>query len=223
MAKKDDGLSHEIADEQGKEMTEPVEEKVLDIERDLDFSHTGLSRMSTSWGEHDSVIRELLAGIDGIILDRFADAYRIMEEIYEVVREPEVNEVTGEVRVDHLGLIVWRRSPTGGYYEDWARMGATQREHFIYKITTNIFVWSQNAADLWTESMFAKAVWQEAFATAFDAPMSGTIEDRTAVGNIKSAERRYFAVYCAALSRKADAVVRSMELLNQRLKDIDLG
>ena len=46
--------------------------------------------MSTSWGEHDSVIRELLAGIDGIILDRFADAYRIMEEIYEVVREPEV-------------------------------------------------------------------------------------------------------------------------------------
>ncbi len=219
MAKKDDGLSEEIADEQGKDLTEPMEEKVLDIERDLDFSSSGLSRMATSWGDHDPVIQQLLAGIDGIILDRFADAYRIMEEIYEVVREPEVNEITGEVKVDYLGLIQWKRSPLGGFSEDWSRLGIRQREHFIYKITTNHFVWTQNAADLWTESMFAKAVWQETFAKAFDAPMSGTIEDRTSVGNIKSAERRYFAVYCAALSRKADAVVRSMELLNQRLKD----
>src|SRR5690606_7956211 len=128
------------------------------------FSRTSLSRMSTSWGEDEEVVQQLLSGIDGIILSRFSEAYLIMEEIYEVVREPMVDERTGEVLSDHLGLTQWRRSPVGGYVEDWSRLGIKQREHFIYRIVTNHFIWSQNAADLWTESMFAKAVWQESFA-----------------------------------------------------------
>lgn len=220
MARKDDDLGDEIAHEQAQEMTEPIESEILDVERELDFTRTGLSRMSTSWGEDEEVVQQLLAGIDRIILSRFSDAYRIMEEIYDVVREPMVDERTGEVITDHLGLVQWRRSALGGYEEDWSRLGIKQREHFIYRIVTNHFIWSQNAADLWTESMFAKAAWQESFARAFNQPAKGTIESRTATGNVQSAERRYFAVYMAALSRKADALSRSMELLLQRLKDL---
>lgn len=197
----------------------PLEEEIVDIERARSFRHPGFARMSTEWtGRDREIMQRIHATIEGAILNHFEDAYLLMNEIYEIVRDMEVTP-TGEPRTDQFGFTVFRRSPTGAYYEDWARLGHVQREHLIYKLTTNLFEWSQRAANLWTEAMFAKAIWQEEFATAFDAPVSGTVDDRTAVGNMKSAEARYFAIFTSALSRKADAVVRSLELLNQRLKD----
>ena len=67
--------------------------------------------------------------------------------------------------------------------------------------------------------MFAKAQWEERFSIAFDAPMSGTVDDRRAAGNIDAREERYFAIFLSLYSRKADSIVRSMELLSQRLRD----
>jgi hypothetical protein len=82
-----------------------------------------------------------------------------------------------------------------------------------------MFGWEQRAADAWGEAMFAKAQWEERFAIDYDAPFTGTIEDRTAKGNIGAREERYFAIFLSLYSRKADAVVRSLALLGQRLKD----
>jgi len=197
----------------------PVEEEVLDTERARVFRHPGFSRMRMEWtGRDREMIQRVTSTVEGAILNHFEDAYLLMNEIYEIVRDPEVGE-TGETRTDQFGFTVYKRSPTGAYYEDWGRLGHVQREHLIYKLTTSLFEWSQRAANLWTEAMFAKAIWQEEFAHAFDAPVTGTVDDRTARGNVESAEARYFAIFTSALSRKADAIVRSLELLNQRLKD----
>lgn len=198
----------------------PIEEEVLDVERERGSRHPGFARMRTDWtGPDRAMIQRINATIEGAILNHFEDAYLLMNEIYEIVRDPEVTE-TGEIRVDQFGFTVFKRSPTGAYYEDWARLGHVQREHLIYKLTTSLFEWSQRAANLWTEAMFAKAIWTEEFAHAFDAvPGKATVDHRTAQGNLRSAESRYFAIFTSALSRKADAVVRSAELLNQRLKD----
>jgi hypothetical protein len=45
-----------------------------------------------------------------------------------------------------------------------------------------------------------------------------TIDDRTQWGHQFSAEERYFAVFRSVLSRKADALVRSMERLRRMLE-----
>jgi hypothetical protein len=37
---------------------------------------------------------------------------------------------------------------------------------------------------------------------------------------MEAADERYFAIFESVLSRKADAIVRSMERLSQRLKDV---
>ena len=212
-------VSEMAAEEQGKELTTPLEEQVTDVERAKMFASAGFSRMSTEWtGEGRDMMRKIHAVIEGAILTKFEDAFLLMDEVYTIVRAPAA-DANGEPLTDQFGFTVWAKSETGAYMEDWSRLGYTQREHLIYKITTSLFVWSQTAADLWTESMFAKGIWVEEFAKAFDSPISGTIEDRTAVGNLKSAEARYFAIFTAALSKKADAAVRSLELIGQRLKD----
>jgi hypothetical protein len=197
----------------------PLAESVVDTERMVRFDHPGFSRMRTEWAGPDrAMIQRIQSTIEGAILNHFEDAYLLMYEIYDIVREPQVKD-DGEIVTDNFGFTVFQRSPTGAYYEDWARLGHVQREHLIYRLTTSLFEWSQRAANLWTEAMFAKAIWQEEFAHYFDVPVSGTVDDRNAKGNLGSAEARYFAIFTSALSRKADAIVRNMELLNQRLKD----
>lgn len=212
-------VSDEVAEEQAKDL-DTLFEATLPEERARKWASPTFSRMNTEWGgEHRAMVQRIHATVDGVILQRFADAYRVMNDLYDVVREQDYDEATGVAKFDQWGHKVWRRSPTGSYYEDWSRLTTRQKEDFLFRITGDIFLWSQEAADLWGEAMFAKGIWQEAFSTAFDAPMSGTVEDRTAVGNIKSAEERYFAIFTSLLSRRADAIVRSLELLGQRIKD----
>lgn len=213
----------EVAQEQAEDPRSDLETPAaadLPEDRQRIFEALGFSRMKLDWsGDGRAMMDRIKSTVDGAILNHFEDAYRVMSDVYDVVREPAVNTVTGEVQRDHFGYVIWQRSPTGMFQEDWSRLSIRQREDFLYRITTALFEWEQRAADMWGEAMFAKAVWQENFATEYDKPHTGTIEDRTAVGNIKSAEDRYFAIFLSLLSRRADAIVRTMGLLGQRLKD----
>lgn len=198
---------------------EQVEEQVLDAERRRMFKTPGFARMRLDWeGDDRAVVQRAQSSVEGRINRLFADALGLMYDLYDVVRTPEATE-DGERKVDHLGLTVWKRKPSGDFEEDWTRLTQRQKEDFLFRITTRLFDWEQRAADLWMDSMFAKAQWEESFAYAYDRPLAGTIDDRRAKGNIDSAEERYFAIYQSALSRRADAIVRTMGLLGQRLKD----
>lgn len=210
----------EVAEEQALVLVEPLEEEVLPEERGRMFETMGFSRVRMTWQDGaDAMVARIREVVDDAILTHFTDAYSIMSDLYDVVREQEVDQATGELVTDPYGMPVHVRTPSGGYYEDWSRLTDRQREDFLFRITTSLFAWEQRAADLWGEAMFAKAVWTEAFAIGYDAPVKGTIEDRTARANVESAEDRYFAILQSLLSRKADALVRSMTLLSQRLKD----
>ena len=151
---------------------------------------------------------------------RFSDAFEIMYEIYDEVREPEM--VNGVPKTDEFGMTEWKVNAAGKYIEDWSKITLRQRERFLYLITTRLFDWTQRAAELWGESMMAKALWEEAFAIGFESLKGGrpTIDDRRARGTRESAQDRYYAILTAYYSRKADAIVRVMELLSQRLKDV---
>jgi len=194
-----------------------------DPERTRELRTPGFSRMvaHTDWTTEDrAVVNGLRDVVDGRILTRFAGAYQIMSDIYDAVREPEVDG-NGEVVKDHLGFTVWKRQPTGAYIEDFGRLTNKEREDALYRITTSLFEWEQVAADVWGEAMFAKAQWEERFAIAFQIEHQGkdTIEGRTQSGRLGARDERYFAIFMSLYSRKADAIVRTMERLGQRLKD----
>jgi hypothetical protein len=181
----------------------------------------GFSRMRTDWQGPDAAqVHALKSIVDGRILTLYADAFVIMNEVYDLVREPEVDEETGEYRLDNHGFPIWRRHPSGAFVEDFTVLTQGQKEDLLFRITTRLFEWKQTSADLWGEAMFAKAQWEEAMAIGFDTPPGKlTVDDRTQKGRLASREERYFAIFLSLISRRADAVTGSMELLAQRLKD----
>lgn len=208
----------EEAHEAAKDFDEqPIAE--TDTERMKQFATPGFARMRISWNRSEGrMIQRIHETVDGRILHQFRDAYAVMSDIYDDVRTPEFDE-TGVAKTDARGFIVWKRLPTGAFEEDWTRLTHDRRENYLFRITTALFNWEMRAADAWTEAMMAKAIWQEKFAIEFDRPHSGTVDDRTSFGNMGSADERYFALFLSAYSRKADAIVRTMTLLAQRLKD----
>ena len=203
------------------ELTTPPEEKVLDVEREEWFRAPGFQRMKTAWeGEDKRQMDRVQNVIDTTVLEIFADAYAVMSDLYDLVREPMVAE-GGEIQTDPHGFTMWARNPlTGSYVEDWSMLTTRQREDFLFRITTSLFDWEQRSADLWTKAMFSKGMFVERFSIQYDAPIAGTIDDRNAKGNVEAAEERYFALMNSAVSRKADALVRTMTNLQLRLKDV---
>lgn len=172
----------------------------------------GFQRIRVEWkGEDRPIIDRVKAVAETKIYAEFSDAYALIYEIFELVR----NE-TGR---DPRGQPVWERDAAGNFVEDFNKLTMKQKEHFMFSLTTRLFLWQQQAADIWGEAMFAKAQWEERFSIGYDENRAGTIEGRTAKGRIDAREERYFAVLMSLHSRKADALVRSLELLTQRLKD----
>jgi hypothetical protein len=207
----------ESAHEASEKMDAPI--TVADIADKLRHRTPGFSRMRVEWrGEDAHVVAMVEGAVERRILAVFGDAFQIMHSVFEVVRTPEVN-AQGVALKDVHGFTVWKRSPIGGWEEDFSRLTTQQRENFLFQITTRIFDWKQRAAMLWGESMLAKAQWEERYAIAFDAPISGTIEDRESKGKMDAADERYFAIFATLISKRADAICDSLELLAQRLKD----
>lgn len=196
----------------------------LHDDRTQEFSHLGLSRMRLSWRDEDAqAVAGLHQMIENVILEHFGSAYQIMNDLYEIVREPKFNPETGVIETDEHGWTVWQRGESGTFVEDYSRLGSKEVKDFLFKITTRLFQWEQDAARLWGDSMFAKAVWEQALAQGYqDSRLQGarTVEDRTQAARVHAREDRLFGIFQSIISRRADAVVRSMQLLSQRLKDV---
>lgn len=209
------------AEGQADAMDQPDDDRVLPEERGEWFNSPGFRRMKTEWSGEDKAQLDRVQGvIDRRIFDLFKPAYALMSDLYDIVREPEADTATGEIKKDPYGFVIWARDPiTGLYIEDWSRLTITQRENFLFRIAGSLYEWELAAVDMWTEAMFAKGIFTERFAIEYDRPMTGTIDDRNAVGNVKAAEERYFALMMTACSRKADAIVRTLTNLQLRLKD----
>lgn len=209
-----------------KEITEGADESLTvdpHADRTREFTHTSLSRQRWSWDPDDQrAIDGIHQIIDNEMLRRFSGAYQIMNDLYEIVREPEVTD-QGEIVTDANGWTVWATTSSGAYREDWYRLGHKDMANFIFRIVTGLFAWEQTAAEIHGDSLFAKAMWEEAVAiqykTARDTGQK-TVEDRTQAARRLSQDQRLFGIFQAVMSRRADALVRSMSLLSQRLKDV---
>lgn len=219
--KSGNSAAQEEAEKQADTIDDAPQGAKVDVESEEDwFRAPGFQRMRTAWeGEDKRQMDRVQGTIDRVVFETFQDAYAVMSDLYDLVREPMTNEHGEEIR-DSLGFVVWAKNPlTGAYIEDWTTLSMKQREDFLFRITTSLFEWEQRSADLWTRAMFSKGMFVEKFSIEYDAPISGTIDDRNARGNKEAAEDRYFALMNSAVSRKAEALVRSMTNLMLRLKD----
>lgn len=217
--------NEEVTAEQAQELTEQPTVELPD-ERQRRFQTTGFSRMKTDWNsEQNQFVRIMHRTIDDQLKKAFADAFALQEELFLLVRTPAMRN--GEPIINQDGSVEWKRKQgTGDFVEDWAKLNAPQRERFLYQITTRMFVWEQRAAEAWAESMYAKVLWEQQFSSGYDDLPSGskdTIEGRTARAKMVAAEDQFLAIFRTYYSRKADAIVRSMERLNQRIKDIHVA
>lgn len=205
------------------EMTQEVEVQ-LPEERARHWRTPGFSRMRYTWAttEDAVVINRAQSEVDRMIQAAFSDAFIIVSRLFDIVREPQVGP-DGQPVMDADGLPVWKVLLDGGYLDDYSKLTRKQREDFMFQITTNLFLWEQRAATIWGEAMFSKAQFEERFAVAYDEPGEtrgrDTVEGRTARANAAAAEDRYYAIYLSILSRRADAIVRSLDRLGMRIKD----
>lgn len=209
--------AHQAVDEAA-ETSEQIAEAEVDLDRTKETKTPGFSRMRVEWNPHDApILASLKQIVDSRIVTTFVDAYEIMESVYDLVREKEVDE-HGRVAIDRFGYSIWKRNPTGSYVEDFSVLTSREREDLLFRITTRLFDWKQRAADMWGDAMFAKAQWEEAMALGFDEPQGRlTVDDRTHKGRIYSREERYFAIFLSLMSRRADSIVSSMEMIALRL------
>lgn len=192
-------------------------------DRTRENTTTSMSRMRTDWGEEDKfAVEGLHEVIENRMLVLFGDAYRIMNDLYDIVRAAETDD-EGTVLVDGHGFPLWMRNASGGFVEDYSRLTSHDLRHLLFQITTRLFDWEQKRDALWGDSMFAKAQWEQALAASYEGAREAgvrTVEDRTQAARRVSREERLFAIFLAVLSRRADSLTRSMERLGQRLKDV---
>jgi hypothetical protein len=215
--------AEEVTREESAALDKPIENDTMHVERKRTFKTTGLARMrTTDWDPETKIVMDMLARkVDEVIEREFYEALVIMNRVYDPVREQDTDPQTGKPLMDRFGWPVWRRHQTGGYVEDWTRMTDRDREGYLYQITLYLFEWQQTQADLWAQSMYAKAVWEDSFSEGYESvdDRKATIEARTARGRLHAREDRYFAIFQTHISRRADGIVQSMERISQRLKD----
>lgn len=192
-------------------------------DRTQEFTRVGLSRMRRDWRPEDAeAIEGLHEVVEREMLQHFAGAYQVMNEIYDIVREPHVLK-GGEIATDAYGFTIWARTETGSYVEDYSKLGHKEIEHFLFKITTQLFEWEQASARFRSDSQYAKALWEHSMAQGYqDSRAQGakTVEDRTQAGRLASWDDRLFGIFQTTMSWKADAITNSMIRLAQRLKDV---
>lgn len=206
----------EVAYEEAATLDQPEQPR----QEEREIRTPGFARMRLDWASEDRpIIQRAKAAVEGRILMEFADAFEIMNEVYEAIRTAEVDYQTGEIKRNQHGFVVWKKTPSGRYEEDFTRLSQKQKEHFMFLITGRLFDWEQRAAEIKMEALMAKGQFEERFAIKFDEPVTGTVDDRRAAGNLGARDERYFAILAASLSHRADAVVSSMRELERRLRD----
>lgn len=198
-------------------LTEPLD--VPDMQEDAPkrLNRPYFQRLRTEWNSEQKMILQRVHGrVEKEIKAEFSDAFEIMYEIYDVVRDRDPDEESGDL---------WLRTPPGSYVEDWSRLNSRQRERFMFLITTRLFEWEQRTSRINFEALFAKAEWEQSFATGFESlptisATRPTVDDRTQRARRTSSDDYYFALIKTYYSRRADAIVRTMSAITQRIKDV---
>lgn len=210
----------EAAAESDRLFNQDIEQATAPIEDESSqrkFRTPGFHRMKVDFTDEERIIvQSQIERAEDWLRRDFPEVYHILHQVYEIVRNPVV--IQDEPVLDKRGEQVWSKTTTGHIYEDYSRLTMKQREGFLFQITTWLFVWEQMASNIWLEAMFARAAWEEKHAIDYDAPRNKTMGERDALAKKGAIDERYFAIFLAGYSRKAEALVRTMRTVAQRME-----
>lgn len=217
--------SEEIAREVSKTADDPIE-VTEPGERDLQFDTPGFGRIRTDLrGDDARVLKQVEHKINQVLWEEFWALYTIQDAFQSLVRDPLMRpDDPTKPLLDEGGHQAWARDPvTGLPVEDWTRLTDAWRYHYQHQIMNMLFGWEQSAEKLRGRSLFAKAKWEELFAAGFESlptisATRPTVDDREHRAKRIAAEERYYAVFMSSLSRRADALVKSMVRLHDDLE-----
>jgi hypothetical protein len=201
----------ESAREVAEEQDAPLEEtKGLGIDRSRAFRTPGFARIKTDWTpEESSVFAMASSWADKKLAREFADAYRLLAKVQAMVRTSLGTNEDGGIR--------WELDDWGLPVENWDRLTFKERDDLIYQLAIRLFAWEQRSQNAWHDAMLSRGVWEEMYAIKYDEPGSGTMGEREAKGRMGAIDERYKAIMLTAYSRKAEALVRSMERIYRTL------
>lgn len=199
----------------------------LKPDRTRQFSNTSFSRMKRSWvGDEAASLGEVHFAADQAVQAQFGRALRVLARLHELTQIPETND-QGDVLTYADGSTRFLLDESGDPVVDYTRLNKKNRTDILMVITTHLYDWEKASTQKWAEAMYAKVIWEQAFSEGYrklpGTAISGkpTIDDRTQTGHSFSAQDRYFAVFCSALSRQAEALVRNMIRVERLLMNLE--
>lgn len=219
--------SEEITKQVSDKADDPIDVSVTEPgEVDFQFDTPGFGRIRVDWrGPEAQVIRKVEHGVAKVLWEEFWSLYVIQDEFQALVRDPLMRpDDPTKPLLDEDGQQAWARDPvTGLPVEDWTRLTDYWRYHYQHQVMNALFGWEQSAEKLRGRSLFAKAKWEELFASGYESlptisATRPTVDDREHRAKLVAAEERYFAVFVSTTSRRADALVKSMIRLHTTLE-----
>lgn len=215
------------AEEEAKDSASELDKQVdqtkaaKDVLKTLNLTR-GFQRMKMDLqGTERDVVNSMMAQMEKVIHEEYAEEFAIMNDLHWEVREPVVDKETGEVQYDQWGFPEYEKAPDGSYIEDWSRLTQKQIKHFIFRIINSTYAGEQRSADAWGRALLAKTRYEEAFAVAFDnhPNAKATNEVRHEHAESTAIDYKYYAVLQTWYSRKAEGIVKRLDILHQRMKD----
>lgn len=211
--------AEEEARDAAQEIDKPLDPK--DVLKTLNLTR-GFQRMKMDLqGSERDVLNSMMTNMERLIHEEFAEEFAIMNDLYWEVRTP-VTDDTGEIQYNTWGFPEYEKNPDGSYVEDWSRLTQKEIKHFIFRIINSTFAGEQKSANAWGRALLAKTRYEEAFAVDFDnhSDPKATVEARRAHAESKAIDYKYYAVLQTWYSRKAEGIIKRLDALHQRMKDM---
>jgi hypothetical protein len=205
-----------VLHEEQKGIDGPAEVELHD-DRTRETRFPNFSRMRVDWSSSEAAaVRGLGETITVRLMEKFGDLYELLNDFHTIVRTPMVDD-HGEILCDRFNMPVWEKTAAGNYLEDWTQLRDRDMRDFLFSITTRVVDWEQRSQECWLEAMVAKVNWEEQFTSGYLDTGGRTVEDRTQNGRSAAMQDRYFAIFQASYSRRAEALVDDMKLLALRI------
>lgn len=214
--------AEDAAKDSAAELDKPIDQTkdAKEVLKTLNLTR-GFQRMRMDLqGTEKDVLNSMMANMEKLIHEEFAEEFAIMNDIHWEVRTP-VNGIDDNMAYDQWGFPIYEKNPDGSYVEDWGRLTQKQIKHFIFRIINCTFSGEQKSADAWGRALLAKTRYEEVFALSFDSHPNAkaTNEVRENHAESKAIDYKYYAVLQTWYSRKAEGIIKRMDALHQRMKD----
>lgn len=161
-------------------------------------------------GENLEFIEGLKAMADDYLLRNFGQMVSAVDRILGKVREKDPQEEGG-----------WKRSPDGGYVEDYSRLDVSDLEAAILSLSLEAYFGSIKLDDLYLEASFAKYILDDEYSSEYlKVEASLKVDDRKAQTALKTRQTRYQAFARSYLYYRIRDFLREADTLARRIETI---